>query len=130
MAFGFLGLLSIFMALDLLWWRAADRRLRTLRGPGAWRAISILCRIALAVFMTAMAGYLIASRLILRSLGSSEGPAPIGFHVCVYLWHFLILPLASIWLLIVAIGRRIVRRARRTGNAAKIGEGAAPTRTS
>lgn len=113
MAFGIFDVLLLFLVLDVLWWRAADRRLRVLGEFRRWRRISIAARIALAVFVMGMVTYVISSRLVLRKLGSSEGPVPIGVHAFVYIWHFLILPMAMIWLLIGAVGRRVVQLTRR-----------------
>jgi hypothetical protein len=141
MAYAFFGLLLYFIVLDLIWWRAADRRMRGLRRALFWRTI-------LAAFMATMVGYLICSRLFLRALGQSEwrlpglkvlleclgmdgpglqGDVTVAFHALVYLWHFLILPPALIALGIAAIWRRIVQRIARVKARANLTGRASPS---
>jgi predicted MPP superfamily phosphohydrolase len=91
-----------WMVADALWWRAADRRLRPLRGAVVWRWL-------LAAFMIAQLGY-----MLMMTVGSIVEHVPRGpllWPVAAYVWHLFVLPAAVMWLLMVR-GLRWLRAKR------------------
>ncbi|HZL35157.1 MAG TPA: metallophosphoesterase [Tepidisphaeraceae bacterium] len=107
--FKLLLILVTLAALDVGWWRAADRRLHR-RGAPRW------CRAFLAIFMCVLLVYLALSLAWPDVVRGSRGPAPMIVHAVAYLWHFMVLPVLIVGMiggaLLRAIGR-IRHRARR-----------------
>jgi len=91
-----------FVVADVVWWYAADRRLRKLRLALLWRGM-------LALLVLALAGYVLALRFYAWPLRSSQSPIPIAIHAFVYLWHFLVLPTALILLALGGLIRRTTK---------------------
>lgn len=106
------------LALDLWWWREADRRLRPIRGHRAWRLL-------LSIFMAIQASFVLW-QLLCVFIDGLPGWHPVELPMLIYLWHILFLPAGCIAFLFVALACRM-RRARSVssdpapgGNAARL----------
>jgi predicted MPP superfamily phosphohydrolase len=97
-AIGFLVILLAFVGLDLVWWRAADRRLQPLRAASLWRAL-------LAAFMGLMLLEVFLIAVWRTGISASQGPMPLPVHAVIYLWHFLVLPIVTAMLFAGALIR-------------------------
>jgi predicted MPP superfamily phosphohydrolase len=109
------SMLAGWMVADVLWWRAADRRLRPVRGAKVWRTL-------LGLFVAAQLAF-----LLMMTIGSIldhiPQRGPLLWPVAAYVWHLFVLPLAVMWLVLPHAVRRLRRRLER-------GEGGAPTEPS
>jgi predicted MPP superfamily phosphohydrolase len=92
---------------DVLWWFAADRRLRNRRRSTWWRA-------ALAVFMSIQVFFVAWMIVTPHSARKSHHVTPTPVLAAVYVWHMLVLPatvageaLGGAARLLTAIARRI-----------------------
>lgn len=91
------------LALDLWWWREADRRLRRVAGNRVWRLL-------LGVFMAPQTGYLLWMVLA----GFVDGIPdwhPVEMPMLIYIWHVLLLTPGCLLFLLLILGKKY--RARR-----------------
>jgi predicted MPP superfamily phosphohydrolase len=94
-----------WVAADLLWWWIARKAApRTSRGRAA--------RVGLGLFVAAQVFY-----MLFHLIGSLAGYVPNAFplywHVSVYLWHFVVLPLTLLIVLPIWLGSRLIHFVRR-----------------
>jgi predicted MPP superfamily phosphohydrolase len=81
-------LLLIFLvlaAMDVIWWRSAELRLRRWRKSLPWRLL-------LGLFMLAQIGYLL-ELILAEFVYRLPAAGPVGLAVVIYIWHVLGLPL-------------------------------------
>jgi predicted MPP superfamily phosphohydrolase len=95
-------LLAGWIAANVAWWRAADRRVRLLRGGRWWRGLVLLFAAAMAVYIVQY-----GTRIFLEDLPNLF---PLSIHLLAYLWHLMVLPLVILWLVAGAVVRRVRRR--------------------
>ena len=102
-------LLILWAIGDVLWWRAADLRLRRVRAAVAWRML-------LGAFMAWQLVYLafIGSGVLMQRQLDIR---PMVWSVAAYLWHFLLLPAALILLVARKGPGQVFRRLRRRAEA-------------
>src|SRR3954462_3020628 len=96
------SMLAGWMVADALWWRAAGRRLRPVKGAKAWRSL-------LAAFVIAQLAY-----MVMMTVGSIVEHVPRGpllWPVAVYVWHLFVLP-AAVMALLLPWGVRWIRAKR------------------
>ena len=90
----FISLVIILLiAADLIWWRAADVRLRHLAWGGLWRVL-------VALFMASMVVYMLGFLAAPEWIREDGNPTPIAIHATVYVWHMLVMPLSCVILLL------------------------------
>src|SRR4051812_47783532 len=92
-------LLVAWVAADVAWWRAADRRVRRLRGGRWWRGFVLL-------FAAAMALYIVqyGTRMFVEDLPNL---IPLPVHTVAYLWHLAVIPPVILCLVAATIIRRV-----------------------
>ncbi|HTL28850.1 MAG TPA: metallophosphoesterase [Tepidisphaeraceae bacterium] len=101
----FLAIIFALLIADALWWRWADRMLRTAPHAKVWRSI-------LAVFMSVLLLYLLMF-LIAPGYGRrSYTFLPQPMLAMIYLWHLLVMPGVAIIAGVGAMGQRITRIVR------------------
>jgi predicted MPP superfamily phosphohydrolase len=98
------GMLLGWILLDLLWWRGADRRIRSFKYARAWRGM-------LAIFMASQLAYL-AVLFVGSIFEHVPDIKPIYWPVCAYIWHLFLLP-GSILAYLIEKGIGAVRKAVR-----------------
>lgn len=92
------------LALDLWWWREADRRLKNLAGVRAWRLL-------LGVFMSPQVAYLLW--MVLGAfVDGLPRLRPVELPMLIYIWHILLLPPGCILFVLFIIAGKY--RAKRT----------------
>lgn len=90
------------LALDLWWWREADRRLRILAGGPLWRLL-------LGIFLAPQIGYLLWMALA----GFIDGIPdwrPVELPMLIYIWHVLLLPSGCFLFLLAIIRKRFGKK--------------------
>jgi predicted MPP superfamily phosphohydrolase len=95
-------LLAGWITADVVWWRAADRRVRRLRAAPLWRGLVLLFAAAMAVYILQY-----GTRIFLQDLPNLF---PLSVHLVAYLWHLMVLPLVISWFVTAGVVRRIRRR--------------------
>lgn len=86
------------LALDLWWWREADRRLRHLSGSRAWRSL-------VAVFMSPQVAYLLWM-LLGAFVNDLPHLRPVELPMLIYIWHILLLPPGCVLFVLFIIARK------------------------
>lgn len=95
------------LAFDALWWWWADRRLRVLRRARAWRtSLAVFMALQLLCFLGIMVTRLLGYRALI----------PVSLVAGVYIWHLLVLPLATVALLVGTGAWAAAGVVRRIGN--------------
>src|SRR5262245_34086447 len=81
----FIILFTLFIVLDVWWWRWADAQLRPLTRPRLWRSL-------LATWMTALMLYMLAFVIFPRQARAAHQWLSVWYLALAYVWHLLILP--------------------------------------
>src|SRR5438067_999890 len=97
------SMLAGWLLADLFWWRAADRRLRPLKG-------AMLLRWLLGLFVAAQVAFILMM-VIGSILDHVPQRGPLLWPVAAYVWHLFVLP-AGVMALLLARGMRWMRRRR------------------
>ena len=93
-----LTIIGLMLLCDVLWWQAADRLLRPVRGARWWRALLGLFVAAVGLCLL----WFVAGRTVIRN---ADARVPSWLLSATYVWHLLVLPATvAVWLL-VSIGR-------------------------
>lgn len=101
----FFLIFGAMLAGDMVWWRAADLKLRRLPRNRFWRVL-------LAGYSCLMAAYLAAVIAFPELMRGSRSPIPRSVHAAVYLWHFLVLPVTVVGFTLAALARRLAGTTR------------------
>jgi len=102
------SMLAGWIVADAIWWRAADRRLRPVKGARVWRWL-------LGAFMVAQLAY-----MVMMTVGSIVEHVPRGpmlWPVAAYVWHLFVLPAAVMALLFMRGVQWMRERRNRDGEA-------------
>lgn len=88
-----LTLISLMLIGDVLWWVYAHGMCRSLKYSTRWRAVvGIFMGMQLGVLLALLGGRLAGHRLDLM--------LPRAVLVAAYLWHFILLPVAVVWMVL------------------------------
>src|ERR1700737_4858615 len=101
----FVSVLGAFVSLDLWVWVRLDRLLRPL-GARLWRA-------ALAFLILCAIGFAIISMFANHFIGREHQIIPQWIPASIYIWHFLILPVTFLALLIHKMVGSVDRQIRK-----------------
>ncbi|MDB5318394.1 MAG: putative hydrolase [Phycisphaerales bacterium] len=97
------SMLAGWMVADVLWWRAADRRLRPVKGAKVWRWL-------LGLFMGAQVAFMLMM-VVGSILEHVPQRGPLLWPVAAYVWHLFVLP-AAVMAMLFARGVRWMRDLR------------------
>jgi uncharacterized protein len=95
-----LFILFLFIAMDLYVWLRLDRPLRSLRRARFWR-------ILLAIIMPAVIAFAFLSLARKATVGRSHSLIPQWLPASAFIWHFLVLPVTVITLLVSSLIRKL-----------------------
>src|SRR5437879_3673636 len=98
------SMLAGWLLADVLWWRAADRRLRPLKGAMLWRWL-------LGLFMATQVAFMLMM-MIGSILDHIPQRGPLLWPVAAYVWHLFVLPTAVMAILVPKGIRWLKRRHR------------------
>jgi hypothetical protein len=101
----FFLILALMLAMDLAWWRYADRLLRPLRRARLWRSL-------LAAFMSTQV-LLLLWTVFARAVGPGFDQLTAKFLISgMYVWHLLALPILLLVWIVTGVVTTPVRLAR------------------